>query len=166
MKKTRMLTISSLMAAMCVVILGLGSLVESLDVSLSILAGLLVMILSTEYSDKVALAVFLVSGILSLTLPVKSPAVFFLALFGWYPVVQKKINMLKPILSRVVKTLLVNGVFVLLVLFSAFLTGTWEGKGVYLVLLILANFGFVLYDVLLDRFLIWYLLKLRNRLRF
>ena len=154
------------MAAMCVAILSVGSILESLDVSLAIIAGLVVMVIATEYGDRAGFAVFFVSGLLSLLLPLKSPGIFFLALGGWYPIVQKKINMLKPLLARIVKILLFNGVLVFLLALSAFVTGTPEAKWVYLSLLILGNLCFFLYDLLLDRFLIWYLLKLRNRLKF
>ncbi|MBR2616547.1 MAG: hypothetical protein IKC69_07710 [Clostridia bacterium] len=166
MKDTKRLSISALMAAMCVAVMSLGSIVETMDFSLSILAGLIVMILASEYGNKTALSVFAVAGLLSMLLPVKSPAVCFLAFFGWYPVAQKRLNMLKSLLSRFVKTLLFNLSFGLVLLLSALLTGTAEALWMYATLAVLGNVCFVLYDILLDRFLIWYLLKLRNRLRF
>lgn len=167
MKKTRMLAISSMMAALAVAILSVGSLVESLDLSLSILAGLVILVVSTEYGDRIGLAVFLVSGVLSLLLlPIKSPAILFLALAGWYPIVQKKINLLSPILSRVLKTLIFNFVLILLLVLSFFVTGVPEVKWVYATLFLLGNACFVLYDLLLDRVFLWYLLKLRKRLKF
>ncbi len=155
-----------MMAAMCVAILSLGSLIESLDVSLSIIAGLVVMVLSAEYGDRVAACVFLVAGVLSLLLPLKSSGILFLSFSGWYPIVQKKINMLRPFLARVVKTVLFNAVLILLLVISAFVTGLVEQTFIYLSLLVLGNLVFFFYDILLDRFLIWYLLKLRHRLKF
>jgi len=152
------------MAAMCVAILSVGSLFESLDVSLAILAGAVILIAETEYGPRTALAVFFVSGFLSLLLPLKNPAFFFLALPGWYPIAQRKLNLLSPFLSRLFKTLILNFVLLFLLVLSALVTGTQEAKIIYLSLLALGNACFVLYDILLDRFLIWYLLKLRNRL--
>ncbi len=124
------------------------------------------MILSSEYGDRVAAGVFVVVGLIALLLPIKTPAVYFLSLFGWYPIVQKKINMLPPFFAKVIKTLLFNAIMALLLFLSAFVTGTADAVWVYATLIVLANLCFVLYDILLDRFLIWYLLKLRNRLRF
>ena len=162
-----MLAISSMMAALAVAILSVGSLFESLDLSLSILAGFVVFIVSIEYGDRIGLAVFLVSGILSLfLLPIKSPAILFLALAGWYPMVQKKINLLKPLLSRIVKTLIFNAALILLLLLSFFVSGVPEVKWIYITLFLLGNACFVLYDLILDRIFLWYLLKLRNRLKF
>ena len=166
MKNTKTLTVASLMAAFCVAIMSLGSLMESLDFSLSMLAGLVVMILSSEYGDRVAVAVFAVAGILSLLLPLKTPALFFLALFGWYPIVQKKIHMLSPVICRLVKTLIFNAAMGLFLWLSAFITGIADSVTVYAILFVLGNVCFVMYDVLLDRFLIWYIVKLRPRLRF
>ena len=161
-----MLTISALMASLCVVILSLGSLVESLDVSLAVLAGLLVMIVSAEFGDRAALSVFLAAGLISLLLPMKSPGILFLSFGGWYPVAQKKIQMLKPFWARLVKTLLFNIVLIALETASAFVTGTREQIWLYGALLLLGNLFFYLYDLLLDRFLIWYFMKLRSRLKF
>ena len=166
MKKTKRLSVASLMAAVCVVILSVGSLVESLDISLSILAGLVVMIMTTEYGSKMGWSIFAVAGVLSLFLPLKTPGVFFLALFGWYPIAQKKIQMLRPFLAYVVKEILFNLILVLGLFLSAFVTKTQEATWLYGVTFLLANACFVLYDLLLDRFWIWYLIKIRKRLGF
>ena len=154
------------MAAMCVAILSIGSIVETLDVSLAIFAGLVVLIISTEYGDKAGFAVYLVGGLLALLLPNKSAGILFLALGGWYPIVQKKINMMRPLLARIVKLLIFNAVLTALLVLSAYVTGTTDGKWIYASLFVIGNICFFMYDILLDRFMIWYILKLRNRLKF
>lgn len=154
------------MAATCVAILSIGSLFESLDVTLAIFSGLAVMIVATEYGDRAGLSVFTVAGLLALLLPVKSPGILFLALGGWYPIVQKRINMLRPFLALILKFAIFNGVLTALLVLSAFVTGTTDAKWVYLSLFVMGNLCFYLYDVLLDRFMIWYILKLRKRLKF
>ena len=154
------------MAAMCVAILSVGSIVESLDVTLAILAGLVVLIISTEYGERWGIAVYAVAGILSLLLPIKSASVMFLALGGWYPIAQKKINMLKPLFALLLKFLIFNVVLAALLLVSAFVMGVEDAPWIYATLFIVGNFCFYLYDTLLDRFMIWYILKLRRRLKF
>ena len=155
------------MAALCVVILSIGSIIESLDSSLAMIAGLVVMLVATEYTDRVGVLVFLCSGIVSLFLPLKTPAVFYLVFFGWYPMVQKKIHLLPPLLSRIVKFLVVNFGLALLYLISAFvLSIPFQWNLITALTVVLANVCFVLYDTLLDRFLIWYFVKLRKRLGF
>lgn len=161
-----MLSICSLMAAMCVAILSIGSLFESLDITLAIFAGLVVLVIATEYGDRAGFSVYAVAGILALLLPVKSPAVLFLALGGWYPIVQKKINMLRPFYAFVVKALILNAVLAALLLLSALVTGIVDATWVYAVLFVIGNLCFYLYDILLDRVMLWYILKLRKRLKF
>lgn len=161
------MTVASMVSALCVVILSLGSLIESLDLSLSVIAGLFVMIVATEYGDRVGFAVFLVSGLISLMLPIKSPGIFYLAILGWYPLVQKKIHQLPPFISRVVKLLLFNGISAALIALSVFvLMMPFSFNTVFIITLVLANACFVLYDTLLERFLIWYIVKIRKRLGF
>ncbi len=154
------------MAAMCVAILSVGSLFESLDVTLAILAGLVVMVIATEYGNMAGSAVFFVAGLIALLLPLKSPAILFLALGGWYPMVQKKINMLRPFYALLVKTVVFNVILVALLALSAWVTGTVDAKWIYAILFVMGNLCFYLYDILLDRFMIWYILKLRKRLKF
>ena len=74
--------------------------------------------------------------------------------------------MLRPLWAFVVKILIFNGVLVALLVLSAFVTGTTDAKWVYITLVILGNVCFYMYDLLLDRFMIWYVLKLRKRLKF
>ena len=158
---------ASMLSALSVVIFSLGSIIESLDISLSVIAGLVIMIVATEYGDRVGLAVFFVSGLIGFFLPIKTPAVFYLALLGWYPLVQKKIHQLPPVLSRIVKFLLFNVILAALVFLSvAVLSTPFSLDLITVITLVLANACFVLYDTLLDRFLIWYIVKLRKRLGF
>ncbi len=154
------------MAATCVAILSIGSVFESLDVTLAVFAGLAVMVIATEYGDRAGFSVYAVAGLLALLLPVKSPAILFLALGGWYPVVQKKINMLRPFAAFFVKILIFNVILAALLILSAVVTGITDAKWVYATLFVIGNLCFYLYDVLLDRFMLWYVIKLRKRLKF
>ena len=90
----------------------------------------------------------------------------FLALGGWYPIVQKKINMLKPAYAYAIKFLIFNIVLAALLLLSMLVTGIVEAPWIYGSLLVLGNVCFYMYDILLDRAMIWYILKLRKRLKF
>jgi hypothetical protein len=74
--------------------------------------------------------------------------------------------MLPALICRLVKTLIFNAALALFLWLSAFITGVVDGITVYVILFVLGNICFVMYDVLLDRFLIWYIVKLRPRLRF
>lgn len=166
MKKTKKLTVSALSAAMCVAILSVGSIIQSLDVSLALVAGLVIMVMDTEYGPKVALSVCLVAGLLSFLLPEKSAGILFLSLLGWYPIAQRKINMLPSFFALAVKILMFNGILAALLWLSMFITGIQDALWVNITLFIMGNICFYLYDFLLDRFFLFYLLKIRNRLKF
>lgn len=166
MKKTKKLTVSALCAAMCVAIMSVGSLIQSLDISLALVASLVVMVVEVEYSVKTALAVYVTAALLSFLLPEKSPAVLFLCFLGWYPISQKKLNMMRPILGYVVKFFLFNFVLVGLLALSAFVTGTLDAMWVNITFVVLGNICFYMYDFLLDRFFLFYLLKIRRRIKF
>ena len=166
MNKTKKIAVGAVFCALCIAILSLGSVVETLDLSLAVLAGMIVMIIDTEFAWRVAVCVYLVSGLLALLLPLKTPALFFLAFFGWYPVAKKKIELFKPFVARLVKEILFN-VFVVLFLFvSAYVTGTKEAFWIYAGVFVLANAVFILYDILTDRLLLFYIMKIRKRLGF
>ncbi len=165
MNKTKMLALASLAAALCVIVMALGSLVEILDLSLAILAGLIVAIMAQEYGDRWGWAVFAVAGLLSLLLPEKSAGIAFLLFCGWYPIVQKKLHLLKPFLCRLVKEVLFNAVLALDLFLSVKILGA-ESRWILAATVVLGNVCFVFYDLLLDRFLLWYIIKLRDRLGF
>lgn len=166
MKSTKKLTVSALCAAMCVAIMSMGSLIQSLDVSLALIASLVVMVIEVEYGVKTALAVYLAAALLSFTLPEKSPAILFLSFLGWYPIFQKKLNMMRPLFGYVVKFFLFNFVLVGLLTLSAFVTGILDATWVNITLVVLGNVCFYMYDFLLDRFFLFYLLKIRPRIKF
>jgi len=155
-----------LMAALCVAILSIGNVINVMDVSLAFAAGLVVLVISTEYGERWAFGVYAAAGLLSLLFPVRDAAIVFLALGGWYPIVQKKINMLRPWLATLIKFLIFNAVLAILLVLSALMTGTAEAVWLYASLAVLGNLCFYLYDILLDRIMIWYILKLRKRLKF
>ena len=165
MKKNSIIALAAMFAALCLVILSFGSLFQTLDVSLAVLAGLVILIVSIEFADPVAWSVWAVAGLVSFLFPVKTAGILFFGFFGWYPICQKKFNMRAPVLARVYKFLVFNVLTVIYLLLSAFVTGTEESKIIYITLLVIANIFFYVYDMLLDRFMIFYLVKIRPRLR-
>lgn len=167
MKNTKTLAVNSLICAMCVVIMALCAVIETLDISLAVIAGILVGVSEIEYGKKWAWLVFAVSSVLSLLLPQKSAGFFFILIAGWYPIVQTKINMLKPVISRIVKTLIINISMAIAILLTVFVFKTEVlGYKIIAALVLLGNITFILYDKLLDRLMLWYIVKLRNRLGF
>lgn len=165
MKKTKLLAIASVCAALCVAIMAIGVVLDVLDLSLAILAGLIVAVVATEFSDRWGWAVYGVAGLLSLLLPNRVPGALFLLFCGWYPILQKKIQMLRPVVSRIVKEAVFNAALALYLVLEIFVLRLESAGWVTLLTVVFANILFVMYDYLLDRLILFYIVKLRERLK-
>lgn len=161
------ISICALMAALCVAVLALGSLVDVLDASLAMIAGVLVWIVDVEFSSAYAGSVFATAAVLAFLLPMKSPAVLFAGFFGWYPTARKCLDRFPKALQWLVKLLLFNVLMALYLYLSVRLFGVESGP-VWLwgVTVALGETLFVLYDLALNRFLFLYFLRFRDRLGF
>ena len=165
MNRTEKICLAALLAGVCVVFMALSSLVEVLDLSLAILAGLVVAMAKTELGTKTGLAVFGVAGVLSLFLPQKGSGILFCLFCGWYPLLHNRFLMLSRPLSRLMKEGIFNVILVLYLFLSVKFFGA-ESRTVLVFTFILGNIAFLLYDLVLDRFELFYLLKIRPRLGF
>ena len=85
-KATRRLAVSAVLAALGVVLLLLGSLVQVLDLSMAAIASLLVVFAVIEIGGKYPILIYLVTSVLSLLLlPVKTAALIYLCLRAIIP---------------------------------------------------------------------------------
>lgn len=167
-KKTRAIAFSGIISALCVVFLYLGSIVEVLDYSVSALCGILVTLVTVEFGNRTGISVWLVSSVLALIiLPVKFSALLFIAFCGWYTFVKKVLEKFPKLISWILKLLCFNAV--LTVIF--FITVKFlliEGVGIITgaATVILSNFVFIIYDILLTKLTFLYIVSWRKRLTF
>lgn len=162
----RDLALGSVMAALCVAVLALGSVVGVMDVSAAALAGIILAVLRAEFGEKLAFAVFVTAGAISMLLPGRTPGFLFLAFAGWYPIIQTRIDRIPRLWARCLKLILFNLAFGAVLFFTEWLTGASESWGLRLTLLLIGNAVFTLYDVLLSRLVVFYYVKIRPRLGF
>ena len=81
-----MITVCAMLSALGVVVLYLGSFIEVLDASMSVIASLMTVIVVIEFGRSASWSIYAVTAVLSLLLlPNKSPAVMYAAFFGFYP---------------------------------------------------------------------------------
>ena len=173
MKKTTRITLCALLAALGVVILYLGALVNVLDISVSILASFLILFCVAEIGYSWAAAVWLLTAILSLLLlPNKAPALLYTALFGYMPVTKFLFERLGKWVAWIPKLVLFNAAAVTVGYFGWELLGfTTENRfglsvgWMMAAYLILANVVFIVCDVLYTRLVLIYLKKYRNKIR-
>ena len=167
MKKTTRITLCALLAALGVVILYLGALVNVLDISVSILASFLILFCVAEIGYSWAAAVWLITAILSLLLlPNKAPALLYTALFGYMPVTKFLFERLGKWVAWIPKLVLFNAAAVTVGYFGWELLGfTTENRfglsagWMMAAYLILANVVFIVCDVLYTRLVLIYLKK-------
>lgn len=167
-RRTKCLTVSALLAALGVVILALGSLLDTLDLSVAALASFFCIYAVIELRGWYPWAIWAVTAGLSLLLlPQKSPALFYLFL-GIYPMFKEKIERLHIVVSWVLKLVWLHASGVLIFLGFHFLlapNAEMESRWWFLAILyVAAVFCFVLYDIALTRLITFYLARLKGRL--
>ena len=167
-RRTICLTLSALLAALGVVLLALGSLFETLDISVAALASFFCIYAVIEMRGAYPWMIWVVtSGLAFLLLPQKSPALFYLFL-GHYPMVKALTERLPRAVSWVVKLVWLHLSGALAFVAARFLLAPgaeWDPRVWYwAVLYVCAVGGFILFDIVLTRLITLYLVRLQKRL--
>ena len=164
MKRTKKLAFSGIITALCVVILFLGSFFSALDLSMSALAGILLVLAVIELGDRWAWCIFCASSILGLLIiPSKFVVCFFVCLMGWYPIAKRSFERLGPVLCWCVKLVAFNIFLSLTILAINFVFHLPESDFSFtLPLFALGNVTFVLYDIALSKIILLYIIRLRK----
>jgi len=167
-KRTKYLTVSAMLAALGVIILMLGSLIDVLDVSVAVLASLLTVYAVIEMGGAYPWLIWLVTSVLSMVLlPQKTPALFYACFAGFYPIIKEKLEKLKrPIallLKIVVFHLCLGALLVMMRLFLPDLLDMEGARWLPAVLYAMCFGCFLLYDFALTQLITYYLVKLRKR---
>ena len=174
-KKTSMqvkyLTVSAMLSALGVVMLGLGSLVEVLDLTFAVIASLLTVYAVIEIGGAYPWLIWIVTSTVALLiLPLKTPVLFYALLTGYYPILKQKIERR---MARVPAWTFKMSVFAISLavivavmwLFAPTLLETEGGWVVIAATVILAVLSFILYDICLTKLITVYFVKLQKRFR-
>ena len=165
------LTIGAMLSALGVVILGLGAIIEVLDISVAVIASLLVVYAVIEMGGPYPWLIWIVTSIVSLLLlPLKTPVLFYALLTGYYPIIKQKIERK---MARLPAWALKMGVlaFSLLVIWAVmwlFAPALLETTGGWVMVAATVALGiacFILYDILLSRLISAYFVKWQKRFR-
>ena len=182
-KKTKKLTLSATLAAMGVVLLIIGGLIEVLDLSMAALASFFCIFAVIEMERGYSWMIFAATGILSVILmPQGLGGWFYLVFFGYYPILKEMLEKLyRPIawgLKLVVFNIAVTAYgFICYFLFfgqlkalfeevSALLGGISAGAVIVIAIYVALNLVFVVYDIALTRLITLYLVRLRKKFKF
>ena len=179
-KTTRRVATCGVFCALAVVMLGLGAVIEVLDITASAAAALILLPVLLCYGGKFAWLSYAVTATLGVLLMPQSLAAWMYAgLTGFYPMVKRGLDKLPRLLGWAVKLLLLTAVLLLyLAVFyfillggegsitDAFFRGFGEADSPPVMawaVVGLSVFTFILFDLLIDRLLILYYLRWQKR---
>jgi hypothetical protein len=169
MKQSKRIALCGMLTALAVVVM-LMAYFPYLTFALPVIAGGLLAIIMFEINSKWALGGFFASAILSLLFCEKEAAMLFVAFFGYYPIVK---SFLERISSRILEYILKFSVFniaiigaylVIIFVFGIPMEGMGDfGKYTVVILLVLVNIMFLIYDWALSVMYVDYMKRLHPR---
>lgn len=165
MKNTKKLTFSAVLSALAVAIMYIGAMLEVLDLSTAALASICVMLILTELGMKYAFLSYACIGVLSfLLLPTKYAAIMFIGFLGFYPMAKSFFERkFRGLCCLVLKFVLLNVcIFVMLLAVRYVMV---EALWFEIMVLVLANIVFVVYDYALSQLLRAYVFVWRKKLK-
>jgi len=143
----------SMMAALSVVLMALGAVLELGMYACPLFAGLCFIPIGQKYGRKYHISLYVVSSILCfLLIPNMEENLMFAGLFGWYPIVRPSLQKLPKVLRWIAKLAIFNVVVVAIEwLVMTVLVPEAIGGILLWVLLILGNITFLAYDFMIPR---------------
>ena len=165
------LTVSAMLSALGVVILGLGAVIEVLDISVAVIASLLVAYAVIEIGGAYPWLIWVVTSTIALLLlPLKTPVLFYALLTGYYPIVKQKIERKMARLPAWATKMGVLAISLLVIwavmwLFAPTLLETTGGWLMIVATLVLGIFAFILYDICLTKLITRYFVKWQKRFK-
>ena len=166
-KRTKRIAICAMLSALGVVVLGIGSMISVMDISMAVIASLFCIFAVIEFGGSAPWLVFLVTGVLALLLPQKAPAMMYLLFFGYYPIIKEKLEKLPKVTAWILKEAIFQVVLVAMLLLYHFVfmasgTTPWT---MYVLIAVIAEIVFPIYDFALTRLITLYIYHLRKRFR-
>ncbi len=166
------LTVCAMLVALGVIFLGIGALIEVLDISMAVIASLCVIIAIIEYGKGAPWMVYAATSILSLLLlPSKLPSLFFALFFGFYPILRERMRGKSKILQWIIKELIFNVCLAVIMVLYVLIFFESTSTQIPMHWLIVASVAFcelvfIVYDIALERIIDFYVIKLRHRFKF
>ena len=160
-----------MLTALGVIFLGIGALLEVLDISMAVVASFCVIIAVIEYNKGTPWMVYAAISILSfLLVPNKLPAIFFTLFFGFYPILKGILEARPKVICWLLKEIIFNVslaaiIVIYMTLFFQNVTPPIPLHWLIVIAVVLCEIVFVLYDFALTRIISFYVIKLRKKLK-
>lgn len=165
------IVISGVLVALSVIILYIGSIFQTLDLTMSAISSLMVVVIVIEMGYKYAWMTYAATSVLSLVLlpPPLVIAVFYACFMGFYPIVKSYIERInKAVVRWIIKLAVGNAALILIfLLISLILPAEFEGVASILIAATyaLALLAFIMYDVALTKLISLYFARVRDRIK-
>ncbi len=162
------ITLCSILSALAVVLIFLGSAVEMLDITVASVCSLIVYISMIECGKKYSFLVYWVASVLAFIFTsTTTTTLYFIAFFGYYPILKYYLRKLPKPLKKTICAVIFNVIMALLMLiFKAVFGLKGEPYYIYILLLLAENLFFFCFDYLLDVFYFIYLRFIRSKINF
>ena len=143
----------SMMAALSVVLMVLGAILELGMYACPLFAGLCFIPIGQKYGRKYHITLYVASSILCfLMVPNMEENLMFVGLFGWYPIVRPVLQKLPKVIRWICKLVIFNVVVIAIEwLVMTILVPEAIGGTLLWVLLILGNITFLAYDFMIPK---------------
>lgn len=153
MSSARKMATCAMISALSVVLMILGGILELGMYAAPMFAGLSTIPVGKLFGRKYQCMVWITVSVLSFILiPHIEQNLMFFGLFGWYPILRPSLQKLPGGLCWICKLLIFNGVIVAIESLVIFVLVPEAMTGMFaIVLLVLANITFVMYDFVIPR---------------
>ena len=171
-KGTKQLTVCAMLAALGVILLYLGAMIEVLDISVAVIASLLCVVAVIEYGGGAPWMIYGVTSVLSvILLPNKTPALMYALFFGFYPILKEKFEKRPRAIAWVLKLAVFNVSLAIIAFLTVKLTlaesNAILSKPLFVIAaVVVCEAVFLLYDVAMTRVISFYIVNLRKRFKF
>ena len=170
MKTTKKVTLSAMATALGTVVMLLGSVIETLDLTVCAFASLLVVFIYLEIGSYYPWLVWICTTLTTALIYSGSPVwIEYFLVFGIYPLIKAYIEKLPKWSWLIVKLAYINAMVWALFFISEKLLGIpffgEEGIVMQIILYVLLNVAFMAYDLFITVMVRFYYVKLRSRFK-
>ncbi len=168
--KIKNIAFSAVFVAISVVLCILASLFPTMSVTITAVAGVVSAVALIQCGYRYALMVYVAASFLNLLLsPNKECAVYYIVLFGHYPLLKTFTERTgNKTLSWCVKIVEANLLYGIVFFITSYIIGIYEAIGIkeFLLTAVIFNIAFVLYDICIGKFMMLYISKRLKNTRF
>ncbi len=170
-KQTSYLTLCAITAALITAVM-LSAYFPFLTYAVPAVAGALIIIPLAQAGKGYAFATYIVSSVLAMLFAEPEAKLMYICFFGFYPIVKAIFEKIRfRFFEYLLKFITFNGAVTLVyVVFAKLFMIDVEGIGDFgkysiLILYVMGNFAFILYDICLQRLSVFYMVRLHQKIK-